>query len=115
MTKKTMLYDLIDVSDPETVLNEIKQILALTVEGFDPSRLEMVYGDVVTLFKGKYPGYRASNTKYHDLEHTNSVALGRSPSHSWLYTRRDGVPCGQLAVGCLLGTVSRCGIDSNQR
>ncbi len=75
MTKKTMLYDLIDVSDPETVLNEIKQILALTVEGFDPSRLEMIYGDVVTLFKGKYPGYRASNTKYHDLEHTNSVAL----------------------------------------
>lgn len=75
MIKKTVLYDLIDVSDPEIVLNEIKKIIALTVEGYDPSKLEMIYTDVVTLFRGEFPGYRASNTKYHDLEHTNSVAL----------------------------------------
>ncbi len=75
MTKKTVLYDLIEVSDPEIVLTEIKQILMLTVEEYDSSRFEMVYGDIVTLFRGKYPGYQASNTKYHDLEHTNSVVL----------------------------------------
>jgi len=75
MIKKTVLYDLIDVSDPEIVLKEIKQIIALTVEGYDPSKLEMVYTDIVTLFRGEFPGYQASNTKYHDLEHTNSVAL----------------------------------------
>ena len=49
MTKKTMLYDLIDVSDPGIVLNEIKLILELTVERYDASTLEMVYGDIVTL------------------------------------------------------------------
>ena len=75
MTKEPVLYDLIDVSDPEIALTEIKQILALTVEGYDPSNLEMIYGDIVTLFRGRYPGYQASNTKYHDLEHTNSVVL----------------------------------------
>ena len=75
MTKKTVLYDLIDVSDPEIVLTETKDILALAAEGYDPATLEMVYGDMVTLFRGEYPGYRASNTKYHDLEHTNSVVL----------------------------------------
>jgi len=75
MTKKTLLYDLIDVSDPEVVLTETKQILSMTVDVYDSSRLEMVYGDIVTLFRGKYPGYQASNTKYHDLEHTNSVVL----------------------------------------
>ena len=75
MAKESVLYDLVDVSDSDIVLNEIKQIIALTVEGYDPSKLEMVYADIVTLFKGEYPGYRASNTKYHDLEHTNSVAL----------------------------------------
>lgn len=75
MTKEPVLYDLIDVSDPEIALTEIKQILALTVEGYDPSNLQMIYGDIVTLFRGKYPGYQASNTKYHDLEHTNSVVL----------------------------------------
>lgn len=75
MTKEPVLYDLIDVSDPEIALTEIKQILALTVEGYDPSNLQMIYGDIVTLFRGEYPGYQASNTKYHDLEHTNSVVL----------------------------------------
>ena len=75
MTKELVLYDLVDVSDSAIVLNEIKQIVTLMTGGFDPSNLEMVYGDVVTLFKGEFPGYQASNTKYHDLEHTNSVAL----------------------------------------
>jgi len=75
MAKELVLYDLVDVSDSAIVLNEIKQIVTLMTGGFDPSNLEMVYGDVVTLFKGEFPGYQASNTKYHDLEHTNSVAL----------------------------------------
>jgi len=75
MADEPVLYDLVDVSDSTIVLNEIKQIVTLMVEGYDPSNLEMVYGDVVTLFKGEFPGYQASNTKYHDLEHTNSVAL----------------------------------------
>ena len=75
MTKEPVLYDLVDVSDSAIVLNEIKQIVTLMTGEFDPSDLEMVYGDVVTLFKGEFPGYQASNTKYHDLEHTNSVAL----------------------------------------
>ena len=75
MKKEPVLYDLVDVTDSAIVLEEIKRIFAFMVEGFDPSNLEIVYGDVVTLFKGDYPGYQASNTKYHDLEHTNSVAL----------------------------------------
>jgi hypothetical protein len=75
MAEEPVLYDFVDVSDSAIVLNEIKQIVTLMVGGYDPSNLEMVYGDVGTLFKGEFPGYQASNTKYHDLEHTNSVAL----------------------------------------
>jgi len=75
MAKKVVLYDLIDVSDPAIVLSEINQIIKLINPTIDTSMIEMIYGDIITLFKGEYPGYRASNTKYHDLEHTNSVAL----------------------------------------
>jgi hypothetical protein len=75
MAKNVALYDLIDVSEPALVLKEIKRIIRLVVDEFDSSNLEMIYADIITLFKGEYPGYRASNTKYHDLEHTNSVAL----------------------------------------
>ena len=75
MAKKVVLYDLIDVSDPAIVRSEINQIIKLINPTIDRSMLDMIYGDIITLFKGEYPGYRASNTKYHDLEHTNSVAL----------------------------------------
>lgn len=75
MPKDTKLYDLVDVKKPNVVLAEIKHIVALMSEGFDFSDLEMIFSDITRLFKGKYPGYRASNTKYHDLEHTLSVVL----------------------------------------
>ena len=71
----TKLYDLIDFNNPQEILKEIKTIVALIVTDFDYSMLEVIYGEVESIFSGKYPGYQASNTKYHDLEHTNSVML----------------------------------------
>ncbi|MFW5837346.1 MAG: HD domain-containing protein [Desulfovibrionaceae bacterium] len=38
-------------------------------------RLERAFHDVERLFHGRYPGYRASNTKYHNFEHTLAVVL----------------------------------------
>lgn len=76
MTKKGVkLYDLVDLTNSHYVLNELKYIIALTVTDFDYALFEKIYDDTEKLFQGDYPGYRASNTKYHDLEHTHSVVL----------------------------------------
>ena len=76
MAKKGVkLYDLVDLTSSHYVLNELKYIIALTVTDFDYALFEQIYDDAETLFQGDYPGYRASNTKYHDLEHTHSVVL----------------------------------------
>jgi len=76
MAKKGVkLYDLVDLTSSHYVLNELKYIIALTVTDFDYALFEQIYDDTETLFQGDYPGYRASNTKYHDLEHTHSVVL----------------------------------------
>ena len=69
------LYDLVDIINPKNVFKEIKHIISLMGNDFDYSILEHISDDVISIFSGNYPGYRASNTKYHDLEHTNSVAL----------------------------------------
>ncbi|MBL7180524.1 MAG: hypothetical protein ABIK98_01070 [Pseudomonadota bacterium] len=69
------LYDLINLANPQHVFNELKYIVSLVVNDFDYSLLEQIYADIEMLFRGDFPGYRASNTKYHDLEHTSSVAL----------------------------------------
>ena len=73
--KKAKLYDLIDVSSSQEVLAEIKYIISLMVDDFDYESFEMVFTDTARLFRGEYPGYQASKTKYHDLEHTHSVVL----------------------------------------
>jgi hypothetical protein len=69
------LYDLVDISDPIAVLREIEHTILSMFSDYDFSGLEVLYRDIIRLFKGDYPGYRASNTKYHDLEHTSAVAL----------------------------------------
>ncbi len=69
------LYDLVDLTNPQSVLDEIRYIVALMVNDFDHALFEQICADIKMLFEGDFPGYRASNTKYHDLEHTSSVVL----------------------------------------
>lgn len=69
------LYDFIDPQNPDLVLNEILHIARLVSADSICGRLSAVHADIVRLFNGEYPGYRANTTKYHNLEHTCSVAL----------------------------------------
>ena len=73
--KSVLLNDLIDPGDSKKVTSEIKRILLLIDREVNQAFLEEVLNDTVALFNGRYPGYRASTAKYHDLSHTLSVAL----------------------------------------
>ena len=76
MNKKDIkLYDLVDYQDPNAVFDEIIQIIVLLKSENIIDRFRSVYDDIQKLFQGEYPGYRASNTKYHNLEHTIMVTL----------------------------------------
>ena len=71
----TKLYDLTNVNSPSETYAEIIKTLSLIDPNHDTSILKKVYADIIRLFTGKYPGYRASNTKYHNLAHTCGVTL----------------------------------------
>ena len=73
--EKIKLYDLTDIRSPGETFAEIKHILLLADSSFNSSLLDNIYQDIISIFNGNYPGYRASNTKYHNLEHTCSVSL----------------------------------------
>jgi len=75
MTEESLLYDLIDMEDPLSVLEEVKSILFLVFPQFDFDPLKFVFEDVVRLFMGQYPGYQECTTDYHDLEHTTDTFL----------------------------------------
>lgn len=71
----TKLYDLVYPADHDATLREVRHIADLMDIQGTMDTLDAVHGDVVRLFAGDAPGYRASNTAYHDLEHTLSVVL----------------------------------------
>lgn len=75
MSSARHLYDLIDPLHPEAVEREVLDTLAEIEPRFAAARVRRLYRDVVALFQGRYPGYRASDAWYHDLEHTNTVLL----------------------------------------
>lgn len=75
MTETKTLHDLCPSTEVEDVFIEIRHIVGTMVPAFDFQLLERLHGDIQRLFAGSYPGYQASNTKYHDIKHTYAVAL----------------------------------------
>ncbi len=69
------LYNLIPMDSPEDVLNEVIVILNLISPDFDVIPVTSAFNMTVTLYRGKYPGYRSCNTEYHDLRHTTDTFL----------------------------------------
>ncbi|MCP3950724.1 MAG: HD domain-containing protein [Desulfobacterales bacterium] len=66
---------LIPVSDVEGSLKETRSIASRFLEDTEIELFDRIFKDIELLFMGEYPGYRSSNTKYHDFEHTFSVVL----------------------------------------
>jgi hypothetical protein len=66
---------LVDMSSPEAVFAEVCHLAGAMAGEIDRARLEMVFSKTCDLYRGKYPGYRACNTLYHDLRHTTDVFL----------------------------------------
>jgi hypothetical protein len=69
------LYDFIDPVDAECVRRETEDLMRAFFPDYDGRIFRRAFDDVERLFAGSYPGYRASNTKYHNFEHTCSVVL----------------------------------------
>lgn len=72
---KERLYDFVDPADAECVLREVIAIVQDTFPDYDSGVFSRAFRDVEKLFFGMYPGYKASNTKYHNFEHTCGVVL----------------------------------------
>jgi len=67
--------NLLSMDSNQEVLEEVLYILSLFSPYFDTKPVSDAFTTTVKLFKGIYPGYRASNTEYHDLRHTTDTLL----------------------------------------
>lgn len=66
---------LFDNNCPDQVWEIATAIIRCISPAYDFSRTRSAYHDVVSLFRGNYPGYCAIRTLYHDLDHTLDVFL----------------------------------------
>ena len=72
---KPQLSLLIDMNDPHKVLEEVKIIFLEMFNSGDFTLVSAVFDDIVALFSGKYQGFKACDTPYHNLKHTTDVFL----------------------------------------
>jgi hypothetical protein len=65
----------VSLDNSDDVMGEIKDIILSIYKKFDFNQFDQVFGDILKLFNGHYPGYRRCNTFYHDLSHTMDCLL----------------------------------------
>jgi len=71
----TKLYDLVRTNSAEAVLEEVLLILKRISPDFDDAAVTHAYLSTIGLYEGKYPGYQACNTEFHDLRHSLETFL----------------------------------------
>ena len=96
----------LDFRDPQETLRFVCGLFDECFPGSDPEFLTTVFKNVCELFAGRYPGYQACDTSFHDLAHTcqatvatlrildGQIKSGRPP----VVTARDF----ELAVAAIL-------------
>lgn len=65
----------VSVDNADSAREQITPIVSAVLDSDGESMFARVFDDVCAIFDGRYPGYRASNTTYHDFGHTASVVL----------------------------------------
>ncbi len=74
-TSPVQLASILDSSDPRAVIDEIGRIFCYHYPKARFRKIRASYAVVRKLFQGKFPGYRACNTEYHNLSHTLDATL----------------------------------------
>lgn len=72
---RLFLSDLVKMDFPQSVFEEVRNIISLVYLDYDFTWLSRVFKDMVSLYNGNYPGYRQCTTPYHDLKHTTDILL----------------------------------------
>lgn len=98
------LFELTDTNSPVETLAEIKNILLQIDPSQDLSPIEKIFEDIICLFNGEFPGYKASNTKYHNLEHSCSTALATARLIHGMYVQGQ-VFSSRVVQLCLIGAL----------
>ena len=102
----------VNVEDPAAVRDAIGAIFAARYPGGDFSVLGRAFEDLEALFDGRFPGYLACDTLYHDLRHTLDMTLAMArliDGHERACAPADRLGPRRAALGVLIALLHDSG------
>jgi len=97
--EETQLSRLINMENPQSILDEVQTIVSMMFKEFDFDILNHIFQDVVRLFRGEYPGYQKCNTEYHNLKHTTDTFLAMARLVHGAFVSGEKFTSNQVTLG----------------
>ena len=72
---RPQISQLVDMFSPAAVLEEVKNVFINSYPVGEFGTVRKVFADFIRLYNGKYPGFHACNTHYHDKMHITDALL----------------------------------------
>jgi hypothetical protein len=102
----------VNVEDPTQVRDSVLSLFTTRYPGADFTALRQAFDDFRTLFQGRYPGYLACDTLYHDLRHTLDMTLALArlvDGHDRVAAQPERLGPRRAALGVLVALLHDCG------
>src|SRR5918996_2111087 len=95
----------VNVEDPDRVRDAVLAIFGARYPGSDFAPLSRAFDDLRALFEGRFPGYLACDTLYHDLRHTLDMTLAMArliDGHERICAQPDRLGARRAMLGVLI-------------
>ena len=102
----------VNVEDPQRVRDAVVTLLAARFPGSDFTALARAFDDLQALFEGRFPGYLACDTLYHDVRHTLDMTLAMArliDGHERVCAPSERLGARRAALGVLVAMLHDTG------
>src|SRR4051794_36028123 len=102
----------VNVEKPKEVRDAVLRLFAARYPGANLGALERAFDDLKALFEGRYPGYLACDTLYHDIRHTLDMTLAMArliDGYERICSDADRLGPRRAALGVLVALLHDCG------
>jgi len=102
----------VNVEDPQRVRDAVVGLFAARYPGVDFTTLGRAFDDFQALFAGRFPGYLACDTPYHDVRHTLDMTLAMArliDGHERVCAPAERLGARRAALGVLVALLHDAG------
>jgi hypothetical protein len=102
----------VNVEKPKDVRDAVLRLFGARYPGANLAALERAFDDFHALFEGRYPGYLACDTLYHDLRHTLDMTLAMArlvDGHDRNCAPSERIGARRAVMGVVIALLHDCG------